>query len=153
MSRNIEDYTFDLAESIVEDYSLELVDVGYQKEGENWILRVLIDKPGGVELEDCQGVSRELGTQLDVEDPIDKSYILEVSSPGLDRPLKNDEDFARFTGDLIDVSTYAPVEGEKKFTGELLGMIEDKVKVKIDDSKVVEIPKNKIAKANLAIDF
>lgn len=153
MGKKVEDYIFDLAQPIAQDYALELVDVEYQKEGQDWILRVLVDKPEGITLEDCQNVSQELGAQLDIEEPIEKSYILEVSSPGLERPLKKNEDFNRFTGHLIDVSTYAPIKGERAFTGELLGLVEDKVKLKLEDSEVVEIPREKIAKANLAVEF
>ncbi|ADL13104.1 ribosome maturation factor RimP [Acetohalobium arabaticum] len=153
MGQKIADYIFDLARPIVEDHGLELVDTEYQKEGQDWTVRVFVDKPEGVTLDDCQKISREISDRLDIEDPIEKSYILEVSSPGLDRPLKDEEDFKRFTGHLIDVSTYAPVNGEKSFTGELLEIIDDKVKLKLDNDDVVEISRDKIAKANLALEF
>ncbi|KXS40741.1 MULTISPECIES: ribosome maturation factor RimP [unclassified Candidatus Frackibacter] len=154
MGRKMENYVFDLAKPVVEEYNLELVAVEYQKEGQNWVLRVFIDDEDGITLDHCQDVSKELSAQLDIEDPINESYILEVSSPGLDRPLRKDEDFDRFAGHLVDVSTYAPINGERDFTGELLGLDDSMVKLKMDDgSDIIEIPKAKIAKANLALEF
>ncbi|MBM7623478.1 ribosome maturation factor RimP [Sporohalobacter salinus] len=153
MGQKIEDYIFDLAQPIVENHGLELVDTEYQKEGQNWILRIFVDKAEGITLDDCQEISQEVSAQLDIEDPIEKSYILEVSSPGLDRPLKEKDDFKKFTGHLIDVSTYAPVNGEKSFTGELLEIIDNKIKLKLDNDDVIEIDRDKIAKANLALEF
>ncbi|MGM0470684.1 MAG: ribosome maturation factor RimP [Bacillota bacterium] len=153
MAQKIEDYVFDLADPIVTSNGLELVEVEYQKEGQDWYLRIFVDHPEGITLEDCQQISQELGTELDVENPIDKSYILEVSSPGLDRPLTSKEDYNRFQGHLIEVSTYAPIDGQRSFTGELLELVDEQVKLKVDEEEVVEIPRDKIAKANLALDF
>ena len=148
----VEELVLDLAEPIVETKGLELVDVEYNKEGDNWILRVFIDKEGGIDLEDCEQVSEELSTHLDVEDPIDHSYLLEVSSPGLDRPLRTDEDFARFAGELVEVSTYAPVDGQKEFVGELAGLEDGNVKLLIDEEEVL-IPRNKVAQTKLTVEF
>ncbi len=148
----VEELVLDLAEPIVATKGLELVDVEYNKEGDNWILRVFIDKEGGIELEDCEQVSEELSTHLDVEDPIDHSYLLEVSSPGLDRPLRTDEDFARFAGELVEVSTYAPVDGQKEFVGELVGLEDGNVKLLIDQDEVL-IPRNKVAQTKLTVEF
>lgn len=148
----VEELVLDLAEPIVETKGLELVDVEYNKEGDNWILRVFIDKKGGIDLEDCEQVSEELSTHLDVEDPIDHSYLLEVSSPGLDRPLRTDEDFARFAGELVEVSTYAPVDGQKEFVGELAGLEDGNVKLLIDEEEVL-IPRNKVAQTKLTVEF
>jgi len=152
MGKKTEELIAEVAEPLVEERELELVDVEYKKEGENWILRVFIDKEGGVSLDDCQAISRSLSDTLDANDPIENSYLLEVSSPGIDRPLKTERDFKRFTGKLIDVSTYAPINGEKKLTGELLGLEDDEVKIKIDDQEVI-IPRDKIAQTRLAIEF
>ncbi|AGB40674.1 hypothetical protein Halha_0701 [Halobacteroides halobius DSM 5150] len=151
MGRQVKDIVTELVKPIVANKGLELVDVEYQKEGENWILRIYIDKEDGVTLENCQDVSRELSTQLDVEDPIDHSYMLEVSSPGIDRPLKKDKDFTRFTGELVEVSTYAPVNGKKELTGELLGLEEDSIKLKVDDEEIL-IPRSKVAQTKLAVE-
>ncbi|MBM7555384.1 ribosome maturation factor RimP [Halanaerobacter jeridensis] len=152
MSKSVAEEVLELANPIAESRGLELVDVEYNKEGEDWILRVFIDKEGGISLEDCQEVSRDLEGQLDVVDPIEKSYLLEVSSPGLDRPLKDDEDFERFTGRLINISTYAPVDGAKEFTGTLLGLEEGEIRIEVEGEELL-IPQNKVAKTKLAVEF
>jgi ribosome maturation factor RimP len=152
MGKKTEDLIAEVAEPIVAARGLELVDVEYNKEGENWILRVFIDKEGGVSLDDCQEISRSLSDSLDANDPIENSYLLEVSSPGIDRPLKTEKDFKRFTGKLIDLSTYAPINGQRKLTGELLGLEDGEIKIKIDDQEVA-IPRDKIAQTRLAIEF
>lgn len=148
----VRDVVFDLAQPIVESKGLELVDVEYNKEGEDWILRVFIDKEDGITIDDCQQVSEDLSTHLDVEDPIEHSYLLEVSSPGLDRPLRSEEDFSRFAGELVEVSTYAPIEGQKEFTGELLGLEEGNIKLLIDGEELL-IPQEKVAKTKLTVEF
>lgn len=152
MSKSVAEEVLQLATPITESRGLELVDVEYNKEGEDWILRVFIDKEGGVSLADCQEVSRDLEGQLDAVDPIDKSYLLEVSSPGLDRPLKDRADFERFAGRLIDISTYAPVNGTKEFTGKLLGLENENIKIEVDGEELA-IPQNKVAKTKLAVEF
>lgn len=151
MSR-IEDTVFELAEPIVEAKGLDLVAVEYNKEGEDWILRVFIDKEGGITVDDCQQVSQELSTNLDVTDPIEHSYLLEVSSPGLDRTLKTEEDFERFSGELVEISTYAPVDGQKKFSGQLLGLESGDIKLSIAGEEVL-LPRAKVAKTKLAVEF
>jgi len=152
LSKSVAEEVLQLATPITESRGLELVDVEYNKEGENWILRVFIDKKGGVSIKDCQEVSRDLESQLDTVEPIEKSYLLEVSSPGLDRPLKDKEDFERFAGQLIDVSTYAPVQGAKEFTGKLLGLEDDEIKIEVEGEKLA-IPRSKVAKTKLAVEF
>lgn len=150
----IADQVLEMAEPIVEQSGLELVDVEYQKEGEQYVLRVFIERPGGgVDLDDCQEVSRKLSERLDIEDPIDSSYILEVSSPGIDRPLRKDSDFERFAGRNIDISGYRPLyKKEKKLTAELVGLKDDNVIVIIDDEEV-EIPRDSISSIRLAVEF
>ena len=152
MSKSVAEEVLELADPIAKSRGLELVDVEYNKEGEDWILRVFIDKEGGISLQDCQEVSRDLEGQLDAVDPINKSYLLEVSSPGLDRPLKDAEDFERFTGRLIDISTYAPVNGSKEFTGTLLGLEEGEIRIEVEGEELL-IPQNKVAKTKLAVEF
>ncbi len=132
---------------------LELVDIEYVKEGENYCLRVFIDKPGGIVLEDCKMVNEELSQGLDREDPIPQSYTLEVSSPGLDRPLKKEKDYVRFTGREVKIKTFAPLEGQKVFTGILEGLKEGKVSIQNEKGEIKEIPLEKIAKANLMVVF
>ncbi|MGM0369042.1 MAG: ribosome maturation factor RimP [Bacillota bacterium] len=154
MTKSIADKVANLADPIVQSRGLELVDVEYNKEGENWILRVFIDnkKEDGISIENCQEVSRDLEGELDEEDPIEQSYLLEVSSPGLDRPLKDAEDFARFAGKLVDISTYAPINGSKKFTGELLGLEDEEIKIEVE-GEIIIIPQDKVAKTKLAVEF
>jgi len=112
---------------IIRDQGLELVDVEYVKEGAHWYLRIYIDKEGGVDIDDCTNVSHAVSEILDRDNPIAQAYMLEVSSPGLERPLKKDEDFLRFAGKLVRVLTKEPYEGYQEFTGYLVGLIEDAI--------------------------
>ncbi|UNC91833.1 ribosome maturation factor RimP [Candidatus Contubernalis alkaliaceticus] len=132
---------------------LELVDIEYVKEGANYYLRVFIDKPKGITLEDCTLVNEELSQGLDREDPIPESYILEVSSPGLERPLKKEKDYIRFTGREIKIKTFVPLEGQKVFTGILKGFKDEIVSLQNEKGEIKEIPLEKVAKANLMVVF
>ena len=105
----------ELVTPITEENRLELVDVEYKKEGKNWFLRIFIDKEGGVTVDDCTRVSREIEDLIDVEEVVPTSYVLEVSSPGLDRPLKKEKDFLRFKGKRAQVTTYTPIHEQKNF--------------------------------------
>lgn len=102
---------------IVENHGFELVDVEYVKEAGSWYLRGYIDKPGGITVNDCEAVSREFSDRLDENDFIEDSYIMEISSPGLDRPLKKEKDFARSMGKAVEIRTYRPIEKQKEFCG------------------------------------
>ena len=113
---------------VEKDY--ELYDVEFVKEGANWYLRIYIDKPNGVTIDDCESVSRAVEKILDEIDPIEHAYILEVSSPGIDRALKKDSDFIRNIGITVDVKLYKPVDGNKLYTGELIGLINGSVVIK-----------------------
>lgn len=110
-----------IAEPVIETLNagIELIEVEYVKEGADWYLRLYIDKQGGVTLDDCQLVSEALNDLLDEADPIKGKYIFEVSSPGIDRPLKTDKDFERYRGEDMEIHLYAPVENSKIFTGKL----------------------------------
>ena len=142
-----------IAEPIVLAQGLDLVDVEYNKEGSDWKLKVFIENlDGDLTLDHCENVSKLLSEELDREDPIAQSYILEVSSPGLERPLKKPEDYKRFLGELVKVKTYGPIGGKKEFEGELIYFEEDIVKIK-EEEGVIEIPFNKIADAHLTVDF
>ena len=134
-------------EELLENTALELVAVDYVKE-RDWYLRVFIDKEGGVDLDDCQDLSRKLEELLDAQDIIKTSYILEVSSPGLDRELKKPRDFQREMGKDIDVSLFAPLDGKKVVTGPLSAY--DGETINVGD---MAIPMDKVAKVNLHIDF
>lgn len=137
---------------IIEDLNLELVDVEYVKEGGNWYLRIFIDKPEGIELDDCQIVSEKIDTLLDELDPIPQAYFLEVSSPGIERPLKKPQDFARFKGQLVNVTTFAPVNGAKSFTGKLMEYNEEGIHLEIKGKQVV-FPQQQVATARLAVEI
>src|SRR3972149_11734692 len=106
---------------VVESQGMELVDVVFRREARGWVLRLLLDKPGGVTLEDCSEVSEQLSDLLDVEGVIDHPYTLEVSSPGLDRVLKTVQDFMRFTGRLARIQTGAPIGGQRRVSGRVGG--------------------------------
>jgi len=136
-----------IVEELLENTALELVAVDYVKE-RDWYLRVFIDKEGGVDLDDCQDLSRKLEELLDAQDLIKTSYILEVSSPGLDRELKKPRDFQREMGKDIDVSLFAPLDGKKVLTGPLSAY--DGETINVGD---MAIPMDKVAKVNLHIDF
>lgn len=140
-----------LVTGIIDGSELEVVDVEFVKERE-WYLRVFLDKPGSVELEDCQWVSEKLEAELDRLDPIKESYYLEVSSPGLDRPLKKERDFIRHQGDKVEVHTFAPIDGRKTIVGTLLGLDDDNITMNVDGSEI-SIPKDKTSQVRLYIEF
>ena len=138
---------------IIEKYHLELVDVEYVKEGGTWYLRAYIDKPGGITVDDCETVSREFSDRLDEEDFIEDSYVMEVSSPGLGRPLKKDRDYARCLGKEVELKTYKPVEKEKEFTGTLKAYDEDKVTIILEDNREMTLNRKDLALIREAVDF
>jgi len=146
---------------IVADYALELVDLEVKGDGRRQVLRVFIDKPGGVTLDDCAEVSREISALFEVEDPIEGAYVLEVSSPGLDRPLKKLRDFERSTGKLVKLRTHELLDPDgrghqrKTFVGELLGVDGTQIKMRQTDRRGGEIAIDfeAVAKANLELDF
>ena len=147
MAGRIEAEVEKIVEELLDNTALELVAVDYVKE-RDWHLRVFIDKEGGVDLDDCQDLSRKLEELLDAQDLIKTSYILEVSSPGLDRELKKPRDFQREMGKDIDVSLFAPLDGKKVVTGPLSAY--DGETINVGD---MAIPMDKVAKVNLHIDF
>jgi len=131
---------------------LELVDVEFKKEGKNWVLRVFIDKEGGVTLEDCQKISSLIGDLIEVEEVIEPAYTMEVSSPGLNRVLKKEKDFIRFSGKKIGVQCHAPLNGRKKFTGILKDFKNQSIHLEVDGQLQI-IPINRVAKVNLVIEI
>jgi ribosome maturation factor RimP len=134
--KKVEEIAAEMVQPIVDALAFELVDVEFLKEGANWYLRVFIDKPGGIAIDDCQAVSEQLSDKLDETDPIKQSYILEVSSPG-ERPLKKDRDFERFKGEIVEVKLFQPLNGKKIFEGELLGLTGDTFEIKTDEGAVM----------------
>ena len=150
---DFEQRTEELLIPILEKYAFELVDVEYVKEAGTWYLRAYIDKPGGIAINDCEVVSRELSDLLDQKDFIDDSYILEVSSPGLGRPLKKERDFARSIGAEVEIRTYRMVEGRKEFTGVLEEYDSESVTVSYEDGTKQNFDRKEIALIRLAFDF
>ncbi|MGG3843121.1 ribosome maturation factor RimP [Anoxybacillus kestanbolensis] len=146
----------ELVTPIVTEMGLELVDIEYVKEGKSWFLRVFIDSPTGIDIDQCGVVSERLSEKLDEVDPIPHNYFLEVSSPGAERPLKKTKDFERAVGKNVYVKTYEPIDGQKEFEGLLTAFdgqtvtLEVKVKTK---KKTVTIPYEKVASARLAVIF
>lgn len=138
------------ARSLVENTELEVVDVEYVKE-KDWYLRIFIDKKGGVDLEDCQRVSKGMSDWLDEVDPIPTAYHLEVSSPGLDRPLKREKDLEKNIGNMVEVGFFAPWEGEKKWVGCLDSFDPETLTLQLPDRQLV-IPRKLIAQIRRSLD-
>lgn len=137
---------------IVEEAGFELVDVEYVKEAGNWYLRGYIDKPGGITVNDCEAVSRKFSDRLDENDFIEDSYIMEISSPGLDRPLKKEKDFVRSMGKAVELRTYRPIEKQKEFSGILTAYDDNSVTIEEDDA-LRTFDKKEIALIRLKIEF
>ncbi len=126
------DRIFELLEPTVKNLGYELYEVEFQKEYDNWVLTLFIDKEGGIDLDDCERVSNAVDPILDEADPIEQAYYLSVSSIGIDRPLKKDKDFHRNIGKKLDIRLYAPMDGKKEFTGELISFDAESFTVKTD---------------------
>lgn len=154
MSSQVIKNTENLLQPILAEKGLELVDIEYVKEGKNWFLRVYIDKEGGIDIAECGEVSEQLSEKLDETDPVQDAYFLEVSSPGVERPLKTENDFEKSVSKNVFIKLYEPIDGAKEYEGLLLSFIENvaSIEYKIKTrKKVVEIPFNKIAKARIAV--
>jgi ribosome maturation factor RimP len=141
------------ASEILAYADMELVHAEMRRESGGLILRLYIDKEGGVTLEDCAQISRLVSAQLDTEDLIAESYTLEVSSPGLDRPLARESDFKRFAGHNVRLSTVAPLEGRRHFTGRLVGIADGTVHLVLEGGQAVSIPRDQIDKARLQAEL
>lgn len=147
-----------LALPVLDALQLELVDIEFKKNGRSFVLRLFIDKPGGVTLDDCAELSRELSLLLDVEDIIPGRYTLEVSSPGLNRPLKNEQDFIRYKGHLAVVKTKILIKDEKgsprkTFLGILEDICSDVVTIRLKEGPLAHLPLTEIEKAHLEFEF
>lgn len=145
--------TEELLAPMMEEYGFELVDVEYVKEGSNMYLRAYIDKPGGITVDDCEMVSRRLSDLLDEKDFIPDSYILEVSSPGLGRPLKKEKDYIRSMGKEIEIHTFKAVAHERTFEGILTSYDKDTVTIAISGEETMTFERSNIALIRLAFDF
>lgn len=137
---------------ILEKNKFELVDIEFVKEGPNWYLRIFIDKDGGITIDDCELVSKALALKLDEADPIEQAYVLEISSPGLDRPLKKPEDFIKYAGEIVDIKLYKPLEGKKEYQGKLQGL-EDNIVTIFDEENKIQFNRKEIASIRLAVIF
>ncbi|WP_057872894.1 ribosome maturation factor RimP [Loigolactobacillus rennini] len=148
----------DVIQPIVDSYHFELVDMEFVKEGKSWYLRVYIDKPAGIQLEDCAMISEKISEKLDAmdPDPIPQAYYLEVSSPGAERPLKKERDYQRALNQYIHISLYQPVNGAKAFEGTLIKLTADELTLSVKDKtrrKSLVFARQQIAHARLAIEF
>ena len=148
-----EQKTEELLMPIMEEHQFELVDVEYVKEGSNWYLRAYIDKEGGITVDDCELVSRRMSALLDEEDYIEESYIFEVSSPGLGRPLKKEKDYVRSVGKELEIRTYRAINKEKEFYGILKSFDDSTVTIELDGGTEMTFVKSDIALIRLAFDF
>lgn len=148
-----EQKTEQLLMPIIEKHGFELVDVEYVKEAGTWYLRAYIDKPGGISVDDCEVVSRAFSDILDEKDYIEDTYIFEVSSPGLGRPLKKEKDFARSIGEEVEIRTYRPINRQKEFIGLLKEYDQDTVTIEYEDEETQVFNRSEIALIRLAFDF
>lgn len=147
----------EVAEAIEEHISpmlaaegVELVDVTFNKGPAGWTLSLLLDKSGGITLKDLEDWNDKIGTKLDDVDLIDRSYVLELASPGVDRPLRKVSDFQRFAGQRVHVRLYAGLNGQKNFHGELLGGDEKEIRLRLeDDNREIRLPREQVAKCRL----
>lgn len=151
--KKVVDIVKELIAAFIKENDLELIDIEFLKEGKDWYLRVYIDKEAGVSLDDCQLVSEYLSNKLDEADPIEQSYYLEVSSPGLGRPLKTEKDFKRNINQLIEVSLYEPVNGKKIVEGELVEYKESTIAIKINENQMMVLERSNIAKAKPVLNI
>jgi ribosome maturation factor RimP len=143
-----------LVKPLIESEKMELVDVEYKKEGKIWYLRVFIDKEDGVNIDDCQNISYQVEKLLDVEDIIPHSYTLEVSSPGIERPLKKLRDYERLKEKLAKIYLYSPVNNKKELVGKILDVKGDTISIEEKEGKKVrEVNFKDISKANLMVEF
>ena len=147
-SESVHDRVVELVEPFLEGMGLELVRLEYRSGGKGHI-GIYIDKPGGITLEDCERVSRGISDLLDAYDPVPHSYVLEVSSPGVERPLHKRRDYERFRGEPVKVITVNPVDGSKKINGVIDAVSEDMVVLRMDDGSLVQIAFDNINKAHL----
>ena len=151
--KNIVNIVKQHCEPMVEEVGYDLVDLEFIKEDSSYFLRLYIGKPEGISIDDCQKVSKIVGDKLDELDPIDESYYLEVSSPGLDRPLKTDKDLRRNIGKDIEINLYKNIDGKKKYIGELLNFTDRYIIIKEETQEDKEIEREAISNMKLAVKF
>ena len=148
-----EQRTEELIMPVIKENNFELVDVEFVKEGSTWYLRLYVDKEGGITINDCETVSRAMSDILDREDYIEESYIMEVSSPGLGRPLKKDKDFKRSIGEEVEIRLFKAIDKQKEYAGLLKDFDKDTVTITLDDDSTKTFNRKDIALIRLAFDF
>ena len=141
-----------LIEPVIDDMQFELVDIQYLSEHSRWVLKIYVDKEDGITLDDCARASREIGDLLDVKDIIQNEYVLEVSSPGLNRPLKREKEFKRAVGKKVKVKMITPVKGRRNFTGYLRSFQDGILYIEVDDN-LIPLAWKEVGKANLVYEF
>ena len=151
--KKITDIVWELAEPAVQEQGCRIWDVEYVREAGQWYLRLYLDKDGGVDILDCEAVSRKVSDLLDEADPIEGSYTFEVSSAGAERPLKRPSDFQRFLGHPVLVKTYKPKDGRKEFAGTLVGYEDGAVLLDMGTAEPVRLEKNEVALVRLRVEF
>jgi len=151
VSRAVKDVSL-LIEPILDEMEIELVDVEYLSEGGRWILRIYVDREGGITLNDCVRVTREIEDLIEVKDFFRQPYVLEVSSPGLNRPLKKEKDFVRAVGMDVKIRMADPIDGRRNFQGRLESLEDGVLSVTVNNDRFL-LPFGKVEKANLVYDF
>ena len=151
--KKVTEIVAELARPVVEEHGCTLWDVEYVREAGQWYLRLLIDKQGGVDILDCEAISRKVSDLLDEADPIESSYVFEVGSAGLERQLKRPGDFQQFMGSPVLVKTYQPKDGRKEFAGRLAGYDNGAVLLDMGTAEPVRLEKNEVALVRLRVEF
>ncbi len=156
--QKLTDKIYEMALPLAQQHGLDIYEVEYKKEGSDYVLRVILDtKPDGeseyVSINDCEEVSRSLSDLLDSEDPVKEAYMLEVTSPGLDRPLKRQEDFVRFKGRQVDIGLYKAVNGSKVVTGELVGKTDGVITIKLANGSEYVAKEDEVSSVKLTVIF
>jgi len=143
----------EVVKSVIENMGFELVEVEYVKEGPNWYLRLYVDKKGGISIDECAEINDAVDPLIDKLNPIEDAYIFEVSSPGLDRPLKTEQDFIRYEGESVDIGLYAPINGNKQFTGKLLPKKDGWISIETAKGEVLDFDEKAVAVVKRTIIF
>jgi len=152
IAQEIIEHVRELADPILTAEGFELVEIEFRREARGWVLRLYVDKEGGITVDDCAWVSQEIGRSLDVEEVISSPYTLEVSSPGLTRPLKQEKDFMKYRDRWVKLTTNEPIGNQRHFKGRLRGIERNEIRIEVN-GEMIQIPLATIAKAHLEIEF
>jgi len=152
IAQEIIEHVRELADPILTAEGFELVEIEFRREARGWVLRLYVDKEGGITVDNCAWVSQEIGRSLDVEEVISSPYTLEVSSPGLTRPLKQEKDFMKYRDRWVKLTTNEPIGNQRHFKGRLRGIERNEIRIEVN-GEMIQIPLATIAKAHLEIEF